>query len=440
MPDFTIPERVLEAGRKAGDEAEVFHLRASSTPVHFEADRIKSIDTNETAGAAVRLIKNGRVGFSSTTDLDNFSAVVDAAAETALFGPEARFRFPEQRRYPEVPVEDASAIDVPLERMVEIGQKVIDAVRGFSGEVRMEGGVSRSTSTVTLLNSRGGSFQYTKTGFRVGFSGTVIHGEDMLFVSDSESSCRPITDGSGIVSSIVRQLEWARESAVIEAGPMSVIFLPTAVPSTLLTPLLAGLNGKAVLQGTSPLAGRLGDRIVDERFNVTDDATLPFVPSSRPSDDEGVPSRRLALVDHGVAGAFLYDLQTAGLAGAESTGSGERGLGSLPSPSAGVLLVGEGEATLEELMAEIGTGLIVERLLGAGQSNILGGDFNANVLLGYKVEGGRVAGRVKNVMISGNAYRALNELIGIGSDGRWLGGGLFTPAVACAGVSVTAKA
>ena len=48
-----------------------------------------------------------------------------------------------------------------------------------------------------------------------------------------------------------------------------------------------------------------------------------------------------------------------------------------------------------------------------------------------------MVGRVKNTMISGNAYRALNRVIAIGSEGRWIGGGLFAPAVAVGGVSVS---
>ena len=162
------------------------------------------------------------------------------------------------------------------------------------------------------------------------------------------------------------------------------------------------------------------------------------MPASSPSDDEGVPSRRLPLVENGKVGTFLYDLQTAGLAGVQSTGSGERGLGSLPGPSSGVLLVGEGGMTLDQMIADTRDGLIVEALLGAGQGNVLGGDFNANVLLGYKVENGNVVGRVKNTMISGNAYKALNNLLAIGSEGRWVRGGLFAPAIALEGVAVSA--
>jgi PmbA protein len=433
----SIAEQILAAAASQGEEAEVFYVRSSSTPVHFEANQIKAVDSNESSGAALRLIKNGRVGFGSSSDLGDIDSLISSAVETSPFGAEAKFQFPGKSDFPDVPVFDPSVSDVSLEEMVALGQRVVDELRAHSDEVQVEGGVSRSTSTITLLNSRGGQVSYARSGFRVGFEGTVIRGEDMLFTSDGQSSVRPITDPSEMIASIIRQLGWAKETATVETKSMPVILMPSAVPSILLSPLLAGLSGKSVLQGTSPLAEKMGEKIVDERFSIIDDSTLPWIPASSPSDDEGVASRRLPLIDRGVVGTYLYDLQTAGLAGTQSTGSGERGLGSLPGPSAGVLVVGEGDTSLDDMITGISEGLIIEGLLGAGQSNVLGGDFNANILLGYKVENGTVVGRVKNTMISGNAYKALNNLIAVGSNGRWVRGGLFAPAIALADVSVS---
>jgi PmbA protein len=435
----SIAEQILAAAASEGEEAEVFHVTSSSTPVHFEANQIKAVDSNESSGAALRLIKNGRVGFGSSSDLGNIDSLISSAVETSPFGAEAKFQFPGKTDFPDVSVFDASVNQVSLEEMVALGQRVVDGVRAYSNEVQVEGGVSRSTATITLLNSRGGQVSYSRTGFRMGFEGTVIRGEDMLFTSHGLSSVSPITDPTEIIDEIIRQLEWAKKTATAQTKSMPVILMPSAVPSILLEPLLAGLGGKSVLQSTSPLAEKLGEKIVDQRFSMIDDSTLPWNPASSPSDDEGVASRRLALIDNGVVGTFLYDLQTAGLAGTQSTGSGERGLGSLPGPSAGVLLVGEGDTSLDDMVAGMSEGLIVEELLGAGQSNVLGGDFNANVLLGYKVENGNIVGRVKNVMISGNAYKSLNNLISIGNTGRWVGGGLFAPAIAIADVSVSAN-
>ena len=435
----TVTERILERAAAVADQAEVFHVASASTPVKFEANQVKAVDSNEGVGAAVRIIKDGRVGFASTSNLDDIDDLVAAAEETAPFGAEAAFRFPGAADYPGVPVFDSAVEDVTLEEMVDIGRRVIDELRSFSSEVQVEGGVSRSTSTLSLMNSNGGRFSYPRSGFRIGFEGTVIHGEDMLFTFDSASSVHPVTDHSNVTATIVRQLTWASKQAPVETKTMPVILMPQAVSSILLSPLLAGLSGKTVLQGTSPLAEKMGEKIVDERFSLTDDATLPYVPASRMSDDEGVPSRRLPLIDRGVVSTFLYDLQTAGLAGKQSTGSGERGLGSLPGPSVGVLLVSEGDALLDDMIADIKEGIVVEALLGAGQSNILGGDFNANVLLGYKIENGKIVGRIKNAMVSGNAYDALNNLVGIGSEGRWMRGGLYAPAIALAAVAVSAN-
>ncbi len=437
---MNILEEILEKARRVAQEAEVFHLEQVDTPVRFEANQLTSIDTRELTGVALRIIKDGRVGFSATTDLSDLDALVQAAVETAPFGAEAQFQFPEVQSVPTVPVFDPAVGDLPLDRMVRIGQQTMDGIRAFSDEVLVSGSVSRSSQTVTLMNSRGGYVQYAKSGFGIGFEGSVVRGTDMLFVFDSLSGCRPIGDSSPVVASIIRQLEYAKHTATTETKSMPVLLMPTAVASVVLSPILVALNGKTVVQGTSPLADKLGQQVASPAFSVVNDPTLPFVPGSRPSDDEGVASKRVPLIDKGVVANFLYDLQTAGQANAESTGSGERGLSSLPSPASSVLVVSEGQSSFEQMLAEMGEGLVVERLLGAGQGNMLGGDFNANVLLGYKVEGGQIVGRVKDTMVHGNAYKALENLIAVGGQGRWVGGGLYTPSIVCADIAVATKA
>jgi PmbA protein len=434
-----VVDAVLARAMRSAQEAEVLYVASESAPLHWEANAIKGADASDAAGVAVRLIKDGRVGFSSTSNLDDLDGLVAAALETAPFGAEARFHFPGPQALPEVPVHDPATANVSLDEMASLGQGIVDAVRARFPEAQVEGGVSRSSSRMVLRNSAGGGVSYARSRFGAGFGGTVIRGEDMLFTHESDSSVHPVVDTERIIASICRQLEWARETAPITTEAMPVLLLESAVASVLLGPLLAGLNGKAVYQGTSPLAGRLGEQVADPRFSLTDDATIPWRASARPADDEGVASRRLPLIESGAIAGFYYDLQTAGLAGVQSTGSGERGLGSLPGPSTSVLVVGDGDTPLEAMIAGMDEGLIVESLLGAGQSNILGGDFNANVLLGYKVEGGRVVGRVKNAMISGNAYDALSSLRAVGSDGRWVGGGFYTPSIALERVSVSAQ-
>jgi PmbA protein len=77
-------------------------------------------------------------------------------------------------------------------------------------------------------------------------------------------------------------------------------------------------------------------------------------------------------------------------------------------------------------------------VMGFGQGNIMQGDFSVNVSLGYRVEKGEVTGRVKNVMLAGNSYEALKDIV-LGSEAEWLGGSTHTPAILVPSLSVTSK-
>ena len=432
-------DQVLERAKKVSQQAEIFHVSGWSRPVVFEANRLKSLEGRDSSGIALRLIKDGRVGFSSTTHWNGADTLVENALETVPFGPKAMMEFPEGRDFTPVPVYDPIVESHSLEDMIRLGQTLIDKVRAVEPELLCDASVSRSVSTLSLMNSRGGSASYTKSSFSAFVGGALIKGTDMLFLGDGTRACSPITDPDFLADSVLTQLEYGRHVAPPATGEMSVVFTPRGVAGALLSPLMAGFNGKSVLQGSSPLVDKLGEKLLDERFSLWDDPTLPMVPGSRMCDDEGVPSARMPLVNKGVVSNFLYDLQTAGQAGTKSTGNSHRSLNSLPSPGVSVSLVSQGDVSFQEMIADIKDGIVVERLLGAGQGNTLSGDFNANVLLGYRVENGKITGRLKNTVISGNVYTVLRDLQGLGSDATWVGGSLQTPSIYCANVSVATR-
>ncbi|HEU4759182.1 MAG TPA: metallopeptidase TldD-related protein [Dehalococcoidia bacterium] len=438
--------------RRGAAQSEVFAVESVETPVRFEANRLKGIDARRTSGVALRLITpaiggsasggGGRIGFASSTkplDGEAIEELVAAALETAPFGPEARFDFPGKSEAPAVAVFDPAIESAALDGMIETGKSVIDAVRRAEPELLCDAQVRRSVQTVTLANSNGGGASYRRSLYSVGVQGTLIRGTDMLFVGDVEASCRPDLDLAALTASVVSQLEHSRRMATVRTGELPVIFTPLGVAGALAMPLSLAFSGRMVHLGQSPLAGCLGKEMYDRRVSVWDDATLAYRPGARPFDDEGVPSRRVALIERGVVSAFLYDLQSAGLAGAQSTGSAGRGLTTQPSIANSCLVIGEGEARFEEMVRGIKEGLVVEDLMGAGQGNVIGGDFSGNVLLGYKIENGEIVGRVKDTMVAGNVHEALRRLVAIGSEGRWVGGSLFTPPLWFEGLTVSAK-
>jgi PmbA protein len=432
-------EDLLKQARKVAEEVEVFSVSRSETDAVFETNRLKHVVTRETSGRALRLIKGGRIGFSASNKVDGSKELVEMALEIAPFGAEAKFQFPSLERYAGVEVYDPMVEKVTEEQMVELGQSLIDKIRKHTPDIVCQGGVSKNIVSLEILNSRGGKATYKKSVFSLSVEGVLIRGTDMLFVGDSESSCRPISDHKTVSHNTLEQLERAKETAPSVEGKLPVIFTPLGVASTLLMPLAMAVNGKTVLQGASPLGHRKGEQVFDKRLSIWDDPMIEYRPGSRFCDDEGVPSQRTTLIDKGVVANFLYDLQTAALAGTRSTGSASRSLASLPSPSLSAIVIEAGDTSFEDMLADIKDGLVVEELMGASMGNVLGGDFSGNVLLGYRAQNGKLVGRVKDTMVTGNIYEALKEVRAMGNKARWVGGVVLTPHICCPGLAVSTK-
>jgi len=434
---------IIGSARKVAEQAEVFWVSSQETPVHFEANKLKQVQTKESSSIALRIIKDGKVGFSAASGPDRAGVstdLVNMAVETSSFGGAARFQFPASENFPEASIFDPRVEKMATEEMIELGNELIARVRGHAPDILCDVEVTKGTSSIHIINSQGGEASYDKSFFAFGLDGVLIQDTDMLFVGDSESSCRLLDKVELVADRVVRQLELAKRKATVSTKPLPVIFTPPGVASALLGPIALALNGKTVLEGASPLKGRLKEPVFDTEFTLWDDATLDYCPASSPCDDEGVPSGRLSLIESGVVSHFFYDLQTAASAGVESTGSGRRGSGTgQVKPGISSLVIKEGDIPFRSMVEDMKEGLVVEQLIGADQGNLLGGDFGGNVLLGYKVENGEIVGRVKDTMISGNIYQALKEHPGIGSEARWVNGLLWTPYLCCPRLSVSAK-
>ena len=271
----------------------------------------------------------------------------------------------------------------------------------------------------------------------------MIRGTDMLNVWAGYGSSKLFGDADldRLLQTVRRSLRWATNTAqaTSNTGDLPMIFTPRGVSATLFRPLVSGFNGKNVANGSSPLADRWGEKIVDGRISIFDDPLIPGASGSRPFDDEGVASRKHGLIENGIAGGPLLDLQTAGQLGKSSTGAAGRGLASSPSPGTSVIDIAPGDMSFDDMIAGVKDGLVIEALLGAGQGNELGGDFRANVSLGYRIENGEIVGRVKDTMISGNVYKVLSQVEQISDSSEWVFGSMRSPAIQCLGVEVAAK-
>ena len=427
---------------KKVDSAELFKIKNQTVPVNFEVNRLKAIDISETEGQALRVINNGKVGFSSSTGGYNLDLMIDKSIATSEFGPRASFDFPKEVKLEEkekVNIYDAQVAEKSIEAMISTGEDIIKEIGKVNRELRCDVNILKNYLEVKYLNSKGGSYSYQKTILSYSAMVQKTEEEDMLILYSSLESGRDNLNSGKLCAELIEKLEWGEKIVSVESGKMPVIFTPEAA-LVLILPLIMGLNGKMVLKKVSPLSDKKGEKMWSELFSLDSDGTIDFALGSAPFDDEGVKMKRLPLVEKGAIKNFYYDLQTAGIVGVESTGNGLRGyIHSGPAPEVNNLIIPEGKVSFLEMVKDIKQGIIVDQVLGLGQGNIISGAFSNNVQLGFKIENGKIVGRVKDVMIAGNALQELNNIIALGNKAKWVSGKHKFPHIYLKSLSVSTK-
>ncbi|NQT86002.1 TldD/PmbA family protein [bacterium] len=428
-------ERILELAAARSEGAEVVLEESESRPIQFENNQLKYVHTKARRGVSLRLIQDGRLGFASTTDPEQVERLVDAALESARYGQEAKFVFPGQPVCEAVAVFDPAVADFPVARGIEIGKDAIDQVRTAFDDVLCSIEIGKVVSRVHMMNTSGLDVEQRTTNFDAYLTGVRVRNGGILWVSEGQSSRALAADMDGSIAKVIHDVRASERECDVASGDLPVLFSAGAM-ELLVQIFQTGVNGKLVQKGASPLVGKLGEKLLDERVTLSDDATRDWGESSSVCDGEGVASRRVPLFEAGVLKAFLYDLQTAGLVGAESTGSAARSFASQPGPDASNLALEPGDASFAEMLGGIERGLLVEDVLGGGQSNVLAGEFSVNVGLGFLVEKGQIVGRVKDCMLAGNVFDVFKRIRAIGSELK-IHGSLVSPAVCFDAMSVS---
>ncbi len=379
------------------------------SPVLFEYDKLKEIGHRETCGVGLRIIHAGRVGFTCTSNPDQFPRLPEAALASAAYGQEAVFEFPTQPANGHVETYHESVAQLKSETLVGRGEQVVSRMKSELSETQALVEFQPTIHRRWIKNSSGCDAAYELSELSVSVGGILVEENSILSVYESFESCRDDTPLDDMTTKVIDSVRRARRVVDFPSGAYPVLFSPKAAASILIG-LQMGTNGKLVQKKASPLIEKTGTLIADSRITIVDNPLIDLKPGSRPFDDEGVVSRLNTVVESGILRGFLFDLQTAGLLGRDSTGSAGRSFSSPPSPTWSNLVMEPGEKTFEEILAKMDRGLVVDQVLGSGQSNLLMGEFSLNVSLGYRVEDGEMVGRVKNVMVAGNVYEAFSSV------------------------------
>lgn len=430
-------EQLLLRAKESGlDTAEVFCSEKGEFSVMARSGDISDYQVSSSMGLGLRGTYKGKMGMSSTQAMDEaaIQQLIEGVKESAELSESAEQDeiFPGEVSYPAVEAAESDLDSVTAEDKLAAVMKLSDATASQDKRVDqvMYAFISTTKQTLLLRNSFGLNLTSTDQAWSAMTSaiatrenGTKANGAYMdcgrkFSAFDAEKIAKETADRT------VKQLD----AASVPAGTYRVIFFNEALCEMLAT--FSGMfSAENAQQGLSLLAGKEGETVASPAVTLMDDPLLKGGFASCPFDAEGSASRTKAVIENGVLKTLLHNRKTARKQGVETTGNAARSYASGMTVAPTNLFFKPGEASLEELMANMGDGIVITDVSGlhAG-ANVISGDFSL-ISGGYMVEGGKRGRSVEQITVAGNFYKLLENIKAVGNDLIFPGVGIGCPSV-----------
>ncbi len=413
--------------RSCADETEVVLVATEEALTRFANNTIHQNVAERNAEVAVRVVIGRRVGSGITNRLDPeaIGQAIARAEDAARLSPEIP-EFPglpdPQSLDPVVAFDDAVASLGPEDRAREVVEVLrIAASRGAVAA----GALGARVEEVAVANSKG-VFCY-HAGTRVQFR-TVVHREDGSGYAERVGWRWGAFDVPSLARSAVERAVQSQNPRELVPGIYPVVLDPYAVQDVVSWLGYAGAGALAVQEGRSWMNGRIGTNLLSEHVTLWDDGRDPDgIPL--PFDFEGVPRKRVVIVDRGVPQGPVYDTSTAAREGKRSTGHAlpqawpqAASFGPLPTH----LFLASGDATVEELLRGLEGGLYITRFwytrLVHPRDCVVTGMTRDGV---FWVEKGEIAYPVRNLRFTQGYVQALAGVRRVGRETWLLSDGRF---------------
>jgi len=409
------------------EQVEVVVGRSSSTEVRAYRGEVEQFAAATAAGIGVRVVRDRRQGFAYAGTLDP-----DVLAETlAEARDNARFASPDEW----LGLAEPDGVAVPDLDLYREGIDAVSTDAKIDLALALEAAVRASDPRITGVES---------ADYADGIAETALASTAGIRVESRDASCYVSVacvaeDGddtqTGYGFSVGRlpgelDVETAAADATRRATRLlgatkpasgrATIVLDPYVTAQLLGIIGGTLSGESVLKGRSLFADRLGEEVAAAAITLVDDPTNPLAYTASETDGEGLASRRNVLIDGGRLERFVHNAYTARRAGTTSTANAVRGLASTPGAGCRALSLVPGTATQEELLRQVGDGVLVSSVSGLHSGvNPVSGDFSTGAE-GLRIAGGALGEPLREFTIGSTLQRMLAEVVAVGGDVEWL--------------------
>ncbi len=440
----TFLEQLMNAAKAAGIEAaEAYLVEKDSFSVITNCGELIDYQSNMTRGLGFRGLVNGRMGYASTEAFDSESIVqlVKGVLESAQLceDTDTEFLHKGDDAVPEVQLYDPALDEVTAAQKLAMVHKLDEACRAQDDRVKNGYNVvETSKANVRIVNTYGMDRSYTENicvvqaEVNAEENGSVASGGYMVYDRDVNA-----IDIDAVAQEAVSRTISRLNASSIPSGKYRVVLHHDALVS-LLGVFSSIFSAESAQKGMSLLKDKLGECIAAPCVTITDDPLLPTGPNSRPFDAEGVASKAHVVVENGVFRTFLHNLKTAYKDGVETTGNaGKAGYSSAVHVKPSNFFFAKGEKTFDELLADVGEGLVVTSVSGlhAG-ANAVSGDFSL-LSKGYTIKDGKRDKSVEQITVAGNFYELLKNIRAFADDLTFPGSAMGSPSADVGELSVS---
>jgi len=280
----------------------------------------------------------------------------------------------------------------------------------------VSGSYSTAALSTALATSRGFGAGYCHQEHRVWLW---IEGSDGHLVT-AEAARRAAELNPAALGAHLAERAGAVDRTATTADDLAVgrcaVLLPPLVAADLARSLGFLLSGDNVVEHLRPLLGRFGTSIAGPCVTLVDDGAAPERMKSRPFDDEGTPTARVALIEQGRLSGLLHTRASAARLGVAPNGKATRQRPwRHPQPAPTTIYLAPGHATPRDLQRQMRSGIVVTSALRPGRLHAATGRFTV-LVRGWWIENGEAVRAASGIPLSANIFELLRAVSATACD------------------------
>ena len=418
-------QRVLRKAVSTGaDYAEIFAENTLNHTINMIANKVDSIKDAVVAGAAVRVYKGLRSVMATTVDTTEAGllACAEKAAEALGQGTAQLDIVLKERLFGDIHPIKICPASVSNKEKVEILKEGYFAAREYDPSiVQVQGTLLGVDHNILIASTEGLYTQDRQIRTRM-----IIDAVAEKNGETQTGACRPGRrmglEMFDTISPRATGIHAAKQAVTMAgAGYCPAGVMPVAIDNGFGGVIFHeacghSLEASGVAYGRSQFAGKLGQKIANEKVTAIDDGTIPNAWGSINIDDEGTPARKNVLIEKGVLKSYMIDKFNGRRMGMEPTGNARRQSYSYtPTSRMTNTYITEGEDDNDAIIASMEYGLYAKEM-GDGSVNPVTGEFNFAVNEGYIIRNGVICEPVRGATLVGKGSEIIQNIDMVGTD------------------------